>query len=142
MAKQENNIQEEPWVFCERCYSIRFKYEDSLGMECCEDCGCTDFKSSTFEDWEKLYKNRYGHPYLEDCNSIKKSTVFLLSDEQLKTKLFKSSACKEICRKLYTGFPGGLSNEDSVLLLFSKLYRDNRLDALRLELAYRDKNQQ
>ena len=120
--------EEDPWTFCPKCYSIRFKYEDSLGTECCE------------EEWDKLYRNRYGHPYLEDAGLVKKSPIFLLTDEQLKTRLFKHSDCMRICKELYPAFPGGLSKEDAVLLLFSKLVNDNRLDALRMNLYNRTKN--
>lgn len=138
MAKKENIPEEKDWCFCSKCYSIKFKYEDSIGMECCEDCGCTDFTTSTFEEWEMLYKNRYGHPYLE-APTIRKSPIFLLSDGQLKARLFKSPSCKEICKTLYPSFPEGLSKEDSVLLLFSKLCQDNRLNALRMELYNQNK---
>lgn len=136
---RENEEEEDAWMFCARCYSIRFKYEDSIGMECCKDCGCTDFRQSTFEEWNSLYKNRYGHPYLEDKGVIRRSPVFLLSIEQLKTRLFKSSYCMDMCKALYPGFPDGLSKEDSVLLLFSKLEKDNRVDALRMEMYDRNK---
>jgi len=139
-SKKIMKEEEDPWTFCPKCYSIRFKYEDSLGTECCEDCGCTDLKTSTFEEWDKLYRNRYGHPYLEDAGLVKKSPIFLLTDEQLKTRLFKHPDCMRICKELYPAFPGGLSKEDAVLLLFSKLVNDNRLDALRMNLYNRTKN--
>ena len=137
--KTIKNEEEEPWTFCPKCYSIKFRFEDSLGTDCCEDCGCTDLRTSTFEEWDKLYRNRYGRPFLEDKGLIKKSPVFLLTEEQLKTKLFKHPSCMEICKELYPSFPGGLGKEDAVLLLFSKLDIDNRLDALRMNLYNRTK---
>lgn len=138
-SKSKRYDDEEPWTFCPKCYSIKFRFEDSLGTDCCEECGCTDLRTSTFEEWDKLYRNRYGRPYLEDTGLVKKSPVFLLSVKELKTKLFKHPRCREICKELYPSFPGGLSREDSVLLLFSKLCNDNRLDALRMNLYNRTK---
>lgn len=62
MAKQENiNEMELDTVdFCSKCYSLKIKYEDSIGMDCCEDCGCTDFKK---------------HPLMSGRSCIKKGMV-------------------------------------------------------------------
>mgnify|MGYP004589275715 CR=1 FL=1 len=61
MAKQEsiNEMELDTVDFCSKCYSLKIKYEDSIGMDCCEDCGCTDFKTASFDEWEKLYKEGY-----------------------------------------------------------------------------------
>jgi len=31
----------------------------------CDSCGSTDIKKCNIEEWRSLYKQRYGHDYLE-----------------------------------------------------------------------------
>lgn len=133
--KQDIKYEEEPVTYCSRCYSLNIKYEDSIGMDCCGECGCTDFKTSSFKEWEILYNKRYGHKFLETKKDIKKSPIFLLSNSQLKEKVFKSPSWRNICKTLYPSFPMELGKTDSILVLFTNLYRDNRLDDLRLILS-------
>ena len=142
MVKQEKSKAEEPDTidFCAKCYSIKIKYEDSIGMDCCESCGCTDFKTASFEEWEKLYERRYGHKFVEEKGDIRKSPIFQMSLDSLKLKVFDNPSWREICKTLYPSFPNWLSRADSVILLFAKLYQDNRLDDLRMELINRNKN--
>lgn len=142
MAKQKNIKEMEPDTvdFCSRCYSLKIKYEDSIGMDCCEDCGCTDFKTATFDEWEKLYKERYGHKFVESKGDIKKSPIFQMSNDKLKMKVSNDPSWREICRAIYPTFPNWLSKADSIILLFAKLYQENRLDDLRMELTNRSNN--
>lgn len=131
---------EEPVTFCARCYSLKIKYEDSIGIDCCEDCGSSDLQTASIEEWEKLYKGRYGHKYIEDKCNVTKSPLFQMSSSQLKTKVYNHPNWREICQVLYPTFPNWLSKADSVILLFAKLCQDNRLDDLRMELFNRTKN--
>jgi hypothetical protein len=32
----------------------------------CDKCGSTDIEETSIENWEELYKSRYGHKYLEE----------------------------------------------------------------------------
>lgn len=137
--KQDKDYDEEPVVYCTRCYSLKIKYEESIGMDCCEDCGCTDFKTADFDDWEKLYKARYGHKFVEEKGNIRNSPIFKMSNDQLKDKVYENAEWREICHALYPTFPRWLSKIDSVILLFAKLYQDSRLDDLRMELLNRNK---
>lgn len=136
MLKQNTlkDYDAEPVTYCSRCYSLKIKYEDSIGMDCCGDCGCTDFKTSSFDDWEQLYEKRYGHKFVEPNNDIRKSPVFQLSNSQLKELLYNTPSWGTICRTLYPSFPKWLTKADSIMMLFAKLYQDNRLDELRVEL--------
>lgn len=149
MSKQDKQVKEQieqkeqeekdSVDYCARCYSLKIKYEDSIGMDCCEDCGCTDFKTATFDTWEKLYKERYGHKFVEGNKDIRKSPIFQMSNDKLKAKVFNNSSWKEICKSMYPTFPNWLSKADSIILLFAKLYQENRLDDLRMELINRSK---
>lgn len=142
MMKQ-NNIQEDDEdsvVYCTKCYSLKIKYEEAIGMDCCGDCGCTDFKTASFNDWEKLYKARYGHKFVRETGNIRNSPIFQMSNSQLKTMVYDNASWREICQTLYPTFPRWLSKADSVVLLFAKLYQDNRLDDLRMEMIKQNKN--
>lgn len=138
--KNINEMESDTVCFCSRCYSLKIKYEDSIGMDCCGDCGCTDFRTASFDEWEKLYKERYGHKYVEGTKDIKKSPIFQMSNDKLKIKVSNDPSWREICRAMYPTFPNWLSKADSVILLFAKLYQENRLDDLRMELIKRNNN--
>lgn len=138
--KKLERFDDEPISYCSRCYSLKIKYEDTVGMECCGDCGCTDFTSSSVEEWDKLFQKRYGHKFVEDKGNIRKSPIFQMSNDKLKNLVFQCNEWREICSILYPAFPKWLSKTDSVILLFAKLYQDNRLDDLKMELINRNKN--
>ena len=141
MAMQGKQGDDEDNVtYCSRCYSLKIKYEDSIGMDCCGDCGCTDFVTAPFEEWERLFKERYGHKFVDDAGSIRKSPMFQMSNDQLKTLICKDPSWRDICRTMYPAFPNWLSKTDSIVLLFAKLYDDNMLDELRMEMINRSKN--
>ncbi len=133
--KKQKDYDSEPVTYCAKCYSLKIFYEETVGMDCCKDCGCTDLKTSSFEEWEKLYNGRYGHKFLEAKGSIKRNPIFQMNMDKLKGEVFKNTAWKEICRKLYPAFPQWLSKADSIILLFAKLYQDNRMDELRTILV-------
>ena len=133
--KQEDN--EDSVVYCTKCYSLKIKYEDAIGMDCCGDCGCTDFGVTSFDNWENLYKTRYGHKYVTEVKNVRNSPIFKMSSDKLKTLLYDHKDWEDICHTLYPSFPKWLSKSDSVILLFAKLYKDNRLDDLKMELINR-----
>lgn len=136
MSKQDKikEYDEEPVMYCAKCYSLNIVHEDVIDSDCCGRCGCTDFKTSSIEEWERLYKERYGHKFVENSHDLRKSPVFMLSMDRLKTMVYKDECWKKLCKMLYSAFPDGLSRADSVVLLFAKLIQDNRLDDLRIEL--------
>ena len=99
-----------------------------------------DSRVKTLSDWEKLYKERYGHKYVEEVGDIRKSPIFQMSNDKLKIKVSNDPSWREICRAMYPAFPNWLSKADSIILLFAKLYQENRLDDLRMELINRSNN--
>lgn len=136
MANQEehNEYDSEPVVYCANCYSLKIKYEDTIGEDYCGNCGCFDTRTATIEEWEKLYEKKYGQKFTEKTNDPKKSPIFKLSISKLKQKVFESPKWKNIILDLYPLFPQNLGKADSMVLLFDKLIKDNRLDDLRLTL--------
>lgn len=62
-----NNYNEVPVLYCKHCLSLKIRnvpiMEDS---DYCDDCGSTNIGECSIEEWEALYKNKYGHRYLEE----------------------------------------------------------------------------
>lgn len=117
--------------YCSKCLSIKVLYEEDIDAEYCGDCGCSDISESPFDVWEQKYEKKYGHKFAVKNEDPKKSFIFSLTTEELKTKVFKSERWKEIIRSLYPRFPGGLSKADSIILFFHTLIKDNRINDLK-----------
>ena len=124
----------EPVVYCAKCYSLKIKHEDAIDADCCMECGCSDVLTATINEWEWMYARRYGHKFVEKKDNVRESRFFRMSINQLKTYVYNSPSREYIIKWLYPGFPRGLTNEESVILLFDKLIKDKRLDELRLLL--------
>lgn len=124
----------EPVVYCSKCYSLKIKYIDTVDSDCCMDCGCSDTLTTDIHTWEKLYEERYGHKFVEKSNDPRKTYIFRVPLEEVKRRTYKHPLLKEIIHKLYPRFPEGLTKEESVLMLFDKLAKDNRLDELKFLL--------
>ena len=140
--ERHSEYDEEPVVYCSRCYSLKIKYEEAIDSDCCMECGCSDITSSSIQEWEELYKSRYGHPYAVKTKDPQKSFVFQQSIQQLKTRVFQSPLWRKIIHALYPKFPKYYDKTDSVILLFDRLAKDNRMDDLRILLFnYQHKTQ-
>lgn len=133
-TKDCNNYDSEPVTYCARCYSLKIKHEDVLDLDCCADCGSTDILETSIDDWEKKYERRYRHKFVQKEEDPKKTYIFKLSIEQLKTKVYQSERWRDIIKAIYPHFPGGYGKADSIILFFDTLFRQNRLDDLRLTL--------
>lgn len=139
MTRKEkiDDYNSEPVTFCSKCYSLKVKYEDSLGLDYCMDCGCSDVTTSSIEEWERLYESKYGKKFVTKSHDPKTTYIFNLSLGKLKKMVYESDEWKDIIHALYPRFPQGLSRIDSVLLLFDKLIKDNKMDNLRSLLLER-----
>lgn len=51
----------EPVHYCEKCLSLRIMALD--GNDYCDICGSTDIEITTINNWEKLYKDKYGKDF-------------------------------------------------------------------------------
>lgn len=136
MAHQQkyDEYNSEPVFFCANCYSLKIGQEEHLG-DYCMDCGSTNTKESSIEEWEKLYERRYGHQYIVKSNNQRKSPVFEMSPSKLQDMLYESPAYNEIITGLYPKVPGGLTKIEKVAWLFDKLRKDGRMDDLKFALA-------
>ena len=115
----------EPVRYCSKCYSLKVKYEEEIDSEYCADCGCSDILESSFAEWEQKYERRYGHKFAVKNEDPKKSFIFNLSLEKIKTKVYNSEKWKDIIKTLYPKFPGGLSKADSIILFFDTIIKHN-----------------
>lgn len=65
MTKEEYN--EEQVFYCNNCLSLKIRDVAHIeNSEYCEDCGSTDIRTTNIEDWEALYKGRFGHRFLDN----------------------------------------------------------------------------
>lgn len=133
--KKLNDYDNEPVVYCSKCYSLKIQHEELLDTDCCGECGCTNVKTSSIQEWENLYKERYGHSFVTSTKDIRRNPIFKMPVIKLQDKVYNAPDWKEICLKLYPNFPEGIGRADSVMILFSKLYDDKRLDDLRTLLV-------
>lgn len=142
MARRNTKVDynEEPVAYCSRCYSLNIVHVDAVNMDCCDKCGCSDIKTTSIGEWEKLYKARYGHKFISDTEGVKNSFIYKIPMDKLKAEVYTNTEWKSICSVLYPGFPEYLSKADSIILLFSKLIEDNRVEDLRKYLANQHKN--
>lgn len=134
---EENKNQDydsEPVRYCARCFSLKIRYEESIDSEYCADCGSSDILEAPIEEWEKKYERRYKHKFAEREEDPKKTFIFKLPLEKLKTRIYESAKWKEIIKMMYPRFPEGYSKIDSIILFFDTLIRQNRIDELRLVL--------
>ena len=140
MLKQDKlkDYDSDPVTYCSKCYSLNIRHDDDIDLDYCGECGCTDFQTSLVVDWEKLFAKRYGHKFVEASYDIKKTPIFMMPMDKLKSMVYNDSSWRDICTTMYPSFPGGLSKADSVILLFAKLVQENRLDDLRIELINRN----
>lgn len=65
MEDKREEYNKEPVFYCKHCLSLKvlsvYNMED---LDYCDECGATDIGKTTIEEWQKLYKNKYGVDYL------------------------------------------------------------------------------
>lgn len=62
--KEEYNAV--PVLYCKNCLSLRIRSVPMEISDFCDDCGSTNIVETSIEEWEELYKKRFGHRYLEE----------------------------------------------------------------------------
>ncbi len=133
-VEQVTDCDYEPWYYCATCLSPSIEHEDITDTDCCRTCGSTQIEESTFEEWEAKYERKYGHKYTKKEEDPKKSFVFSMPLEKLKTRVYENSAWRDIIKMMYPKFPGGLGRVDSIILFFDTIIKQGRLDELKLNL--------
>lgn len=64
-TKEQYN--DEPVYYCSYCLSLRIKTiaGGALGLNHCDECGGTDIQTAHINEWEEMYKKRYGVKFLD-----------------------------------------------------------------------------
>lgn len=56
-----------PVFYCKNCLSLKIRDVEHIeSSEYCDNCGSTDIEQANIKDWEELYKNKYGHYFLDN----------------------------------------------------------------------------
>lgn len=131
---EKTNYDSEPVKYCARCYSLKIKHEDLIDTDYCAECGCSDTKETSIEEWEKLYESKYGHRFTVKSNDPRKSPIFKMSVEKLKRKLYESPFWETVIKDLYRYPPKGLSKVDKILWFFDRIIRDNKIDEMKISI--------
>lgn len=66
-SEEDNTYNEEPVMYCRNCLSLKIR--TVAGMEdadYCDECGSTEISETTIQEWQELYKDKYGHYYLNN----------------------------------------------------------------------------
>lgn len=62
----KSEYNNEPVYYCKHCLSLKIRnvpmIEDS---DYCDECGSTNIGQCSIEEWEKMYKERYGFKFLD-----------------------------------------------------------------------------
>ena len=64
--EEQPNYNQEPVFFCKNCLSLKIR--NVVGIEdsdYCDECGSTEIEQASIEDWQEMYKSKYGHYFLE-----------------------------------------------------------------------------
>lgn len=66
IEKQHSEYDDIPVLYCKQCLSLKIRNVQSIeDSDYCDECSATDIGECSIEEWETLYKNKYGHSYLE-----------------------------------------------------------------------------
>jgi hypothetical protein len=61
-----DSYDDEPVYYCRRCLSLRIGQVPMVtDKSYCEDCGTIDIAITSFEQWDEMYVERYGHHFME-----------------------------------------------------------------------------
>ena len=65
-SEREINYNDDDVWYCSSCLSLKIVNlgEDELVPCYCASCGSTDVTTSHVDDWDRMYKKRYGKNYI------------------------------------------------------------------------------
>lgn len=64
--RKKAEYNSEPVFYCKRCLSLRIMTVPRSNDLFCDKCNSNQIEEDTIENWEKLYKERNHHSYLEE----------------------------------------------------------------------------
>lgn len=54
---------EEKVFYCKNCLSLNIKYV-MPGISYCKECNCGQVLKTTFDNWDRIYQDKYGEKFL------------------------------------------------------------------------------
>lgn len=67
MEDRKEEYNKVPVYYCKHCLSLKILSVPYMGdLDYCDECGATDIGKASIEEWQKLYKERYGVDYLNN----------------------------------------------------------------------------
>ena len=67
IGNQPDDYNQDTVLYCKRCLSLRIMNVPMMDdSDYCDECSSTDIGECSIEEWETLYRERYGHKYLEN----------------------------------------------------------------------------
>lgn len=134
MSEQDNrnDYDSEPVKYCAKCYSLKIKHEDIIDADYCAECGCSDTREASIEEWERLYEGKYGKKFTVKSNDPRKSPIFKMSIDKLKRKLYDSPFWEVVMKEVYHHIPNGLSKIDKILWFFDRIAKDGKIDDMKI----------
>ena len=72
-TKTKSCVKEEydniPVYYCKSCLSLRvmsIRDSSDSSMNYCDECGNTEIGETSIQEWEEMYKRKYGFDYLNN----------------------------------------------------------------------------
>lgn len=56
------DYNKEPVFYCDKCLSLKIRGIEDCNY--CDDCGSTEVKQTSIEEWENLYMQKFGIKYI------------------------------------------------------------------------------
>lgn len=62
--KHQESYDDEPVFYCKRCLSLNIKQMPITDQEYCGECGSADIATIGIDEWNLMYREKYGHDYI------------------------------------------------------------------------------
>lgn len=63
--QKKSDYNKEPVYYCSHCLSLKIRDAGLPELLYCDDCGSSNIYTANIEEWEELYKNKYGFRFLD-----------------------------------------------------------------------------
>lgn len=61
----KEDYNKEPVMYCKKCLSLKIRDAGLPDLLYCDECGSAEILTTTIDEWETLYRNKYGFKYLD-----------------------------------------------------------------------------
>lgn len=63
--ENKQSYDDEPVYYCKRCLSLNIKQMPFVpDQDYCANCGTAEIGTTTIEEWNEMYKKKYGHEHI------------------------------------------------------------------------------